>query len=463
MLALPLLSIWLAGLGLVNTALALSFSGLPYTTTEPVVRVLLGESSVQSFRSYKPEPIRLSGGPLWLPKRAWKIRALAVQNGIVLELEDADGYLTRARLNRSVALRLRCDNQQGIWLGKQLYRGEFYLQRSSTGIQVVNHVPVEAYLASVVGGEMPLNWPLAALQAQAIAARTYALYHRDADASHYDVKATIASQIYKGVKTEALSAQKAVATTKSLVLVHSGRLINAVFHSSSGGRTETSGQVWSRELPYLISVLDHDQHSPMHRWSALFSAERMQKLFRETAGLKSIEVLEASPSGRIRSVRVYGKYSSFILSGRKLRQRLGLKSTLVSLNLLSNNPSSKWVKLSQHHKPVPLLTSPQFGKVGMSSSQEEKRKNVRRRQSWHIPASPPLPLSILRSTPLSTNKAHPALLITGGGHGHGVGMSQWGAYGLAMRGANFRQILRHYYRGVEIIPYQNSLDSLPAL
>ena len=451
-----MLLIWLAGLA--GAAVVPPPPSILETPAETTIRVLLGDTPAQHFRSYGTNPIWVTGGPPWLPERARTIRALALQHGMALELEDADGYLMRAHLDRGVTLKLQSNDPHGIWLGKQRYRGELYLQRSSAGIQVVNRIPIETYLTSVVGGEMPADWPLAALQAQAVAARTYALYHRRR-AANYGIEATVSGQIYQGVESEALSTKKAVATTRSLVLVHSGNLIDAVFHSSSGGRTEASVHVWSSEMPYLVSVPDYDQHSPVHKWSVSFSADQLQSLFREIARFESIDVLETSPSGRVHSVRIQGKHSSTILSGQELRQRLGLRSTLVRFELMSDNQlANKQIQSNQMYTVIPSLMSLWHGTTtGIFPGQS--KSSLQAQHIWDKFAPLPLPSSSY-GLPLQTRSTQAVLLVKGRGYGHGVGMSQWGAHGLAKRGANFRQILRHYYRGIEVVPYQNSLDPI---
>jgi len=208
------------------------------------------------------------------------------------------------------------------------YRGVLQLRPDGTGLQVLNLIPLELYLPSVVGSEMPARWPAAALQAQAVAARTYALAQLKPAAS-YDLKATVASQAYLGVEAETESTRAAVAATRSQVLSFGGSLIDAVFHSSSGGSTENSGELWNRQLPYLVSVPDADDRSPWREWSLRFEPDQLRRAFRETAGASRIEVLATSSSGRVRRARVIGPAGSLDLSGAELRQRLGLRSTLV--------------------------------------------------------------------------------------------------------------------------------------
>ena len=210
-------------------------------------------------------------------------------------------------------------------MGGRRYRGVLRVSGRGGTLRVVNSLGVETYLASVVGSEMPHRWPLAALQAQAVAARTYALKQRSRGGA-WDVKATVASQVYRGVESETPSTRKAVASTRSLVLVHGGRLIDAVFHSSSGGVTEASGMVWRRQHPYLVSVPDHDQHSPVHRWEQWFDSAGLRQRLPETGGLQDVEVLSRSASGRVREARLRGPRGSLVLSGGELRKRWDSKA-----------------------------------------------------------------------------------------------------------------------------------------
>ena len=124
------------------------------------------------------------------------------------------------------------DPDPGLWLQQRRYRGRLQVRLEAGQLQVVNHVPLETYLSSVVGSEMPASWPLDALRAQAVAARTYALKARK-PATAFDLQATTASQMYKGVEAETPSTRAAVQDTRGLVLTYDDALIDAVFHSSS--------------------------------------------------------------------------------------------------------------------------------------------------------------------------------------------------------------------------------------
>ena len=259
---------------------------------EPQMRVLLLENTQLSLRSDGAQPLRVQG----LPGGERRPQRLQLSLQGTRLSANVDGR--SMALRPSTLLTVQNDDPRGIWLGSHRYRGVLRISGRGGRLRVVNSLGIETYLASVVGSEMPHRWPLAALQAQAVAARTYALKQRSRGGA-WDVKATVASQVYRGVESETPSTLQAVASTRALVLVHGGRLIDAVFHSSSGGVTEASGMVWRRQHPYLVSVPDHDQHSPVHRWEQWFNPSGLRQRLPETGGLQAVEVLSRSGSGRV--------------------------------------------------------------------------------------------------------------------------------------------------------------------
>jgi stage II sporulation protein D len=340
-----------------------------------------------------------------------------------------------------------------VGLGRRAYRGSLLVRPEGMGLLALNLISLESYLPSVVGSEMPARWPAAALRAQAVAARTYALA-QVRPAAPFDLKATVASQAYLGVEAETDSTRAAVAATRALVLRHGGALIDAVFHSSSGGSTENSGEIWNRQLPYLTSVPDRDDLSPWRQWTVRFDPDQLRRAFREIDGASRIEVLAASSTGRVRLARVTGPAGSLDLSGSELRQRLGLRSTLVRFHFEEPAP------------PVP------GGPGGITSATALAAAEAAGGRGAPGPPAPPPPLPPLGAAagprlggdgaggdrpgevlvPL-LSPPPPSLEVVGRGFGHGVGMSQWGAYALALRGKDYGDILRYYYRGAELVTY----------
>ena len=314
-----------------------------------------------------------------------------------------------------------------ILLQQRRYRGRLQLRRQGNSLQAINHIAVEAYLPSVVGSEMPASWPQSALRAQAVAARTYALRQRR-PGEPFDLQATVASQVYKGVDSETESTREAVAATRAQVLTYGGTLIEAVFHSSSGGSTEASGELWAQQLPYLVAVPDFDDQSPVRSWQERFEPDQLRQLFAETGGVQALSVSARSASGRVRELRIQGPLGAVSLTGAQLRKRLGLRSTWIELELIQSTGAPA------------LAAAPSVATEPLEPGDLS--------QVPPLPPPPP-PLSLSSPVPLA------ALLIRGRGFGHGIGMSQWGAYALARRGLAYNAILSHYYPGTQLDAYRD--------
>ena len=285
---------------------------------EPEVRVLVEEGT-----ALRVAPVE---GRLLL--QAANGRSLAaVAGGLTLRAEGAE--ISGLPSGAIAELWISPESPNGsLWLQQRRYRGRLQLL-----LQAINRLGIESYLPSVVGAEMPHQWPQEALRVQSVAARSYALRQLRPEAN-YDLKATVSSQVYRGLESETDSTREAVASTRSLVLTHAKRIIDAVFHSSSGGRTENSGEVWPRQVPYLKSVADYDQDSPVFRWTKQFDAAALLNSFRETGGVDSILPLKTTSTGRLTEVLVRGPQGDLRLSAAELRSRLGLRSTFVRFEVV---------------------------------------------------------------------------------------------------------------------------------
>ena len=375
---------------------------------EPVIRVLIKDSKKFRFRADSSFPLLVTG--IGYGEKKLSSLNLKVENGQMhWSAGSASSPWQAMAFDKKIIVRSL--DPRGIWLGKRRYRGDLRVRLKDKRLLAVNHLGIERYLFSVVGSEMPKEWPKAALKAQAIAARTYAL-KRLGKKPVFDINSTESTQVYLGMESETESTRKAVNSTRSLVLSYKGQLISAVFHSSSGGQTEASGSVWKYQLPYLISVRDYDQNSPKYQWEMTFSPEELKRIFFEVGSFQNIRIIETSKTGRILRAQVSGIKGNLSLSGKELRNRMNLKSTRAKFKFISYriNPK-KNMKLSLENN------------------------------------------SINRSSTFPLTSTNYLLSVKGFGFGHGVGMSQWGAHELAKRGSNYRQILRYYYRGIQIRPY----------
>ncbi|HAG84440.1 MAG TPA: sporulation protein [Cyanobacteria bacterium UBA12227] len=239
---------------------------------------------------------------------------------------------------RSGALSIEPTDNGYVWIGDRWYRGRTRLVATGGGLIAVNHVDLDQYLYSVLGSEMSVSWPQEALKAQAVAARSYALYKRsESKNSVYDVGDTTTWQVYKGLETEAQSTQMAVNATTGQVMTYGGQVILAVFHSSSGGHTENVEDVWSQPLAYLRGVPDYDVGAPVYQWTQNFSSTELSRRIGGVGTVTSMTPERTTPNGRIITMRVQGTGGTKRVSGNDLRKELGLRSTLFTV---SNTGSS---------------------------------------------------------------------------------------------------------------------------
>jgi SpoIID/LytB domain protein len=227
------------------------------------------------------------------------------------------------------------------------YHGTLVLRSNGSQVSVVNSLALDTYLRGVVPSESPSHWPLAALEAQAVAARSYAVYELRPNA-FYDLVPTTADQVYGGVAAEKPSSDKAVYATLGQVLTYGGTVARTYYSSSSGGRTEAVQDAWpgSAPIPYLRSVPDpYDTYSPHHDWGPyeLSGARLAARL-----GLGSpVEWLRVQRNEAWRVNSVDFRLASGALatrSGAQVARALHLLSTWFSVGQLQLSASSTRVQ-----------------------------------------------------------------------------------------------------------------------
>ena len=381
------------------------------------MRVLIGHGNKARFRADGDKYIFVKG----ISSNQSKIQSLnLIYSDSKVKYSINDKTNSWFELPKNFNLIIKNNDKRGIWFKNRRYAGELRVSLNDKKLHIINYLRLEKYLKSVVGSEMPKEFPLAALQAQAIAARTYALKLLGKK-KLFDVHSTQSSQVYLGLESETPKIKKAVKSTSSLALFYQNKLINSVFHSSSGGRTANSGQVWKYQLPYLRSVIDYDQNSPKYRWLKRFSSTELDKIFPEVGGLNGIKIIRKSNSDRVLEIRLYGSNGIKNISGRILREKLKLLSTKFDINLIFN----------QNNK-----------------SNELKYYNEKTKFNFDNKI-----IDDLAPQPLPLIPKYYFLEVIGSGSGHGVGMSQWGAKAMAEKGSSYREILKHYYTGIQIKSY----------
>jgi stage II sporulation protein D len=214
--------------------------------------------------------------------------------------------------------------------GKGTYRGKLKAKAGSGGLLVINPVTLDAYVKGVVPNEMPSSWPLAALEAQALAARSYAL--ATAGGGDFDVYDDTRSQVYGGKDSETARTNRATKRTAGEVVRDGKQVATTYFFSTSGGLTESVqyGFPGAAPVSYLKSVPDpYDGASPYHKWTVRYSQDqiesRLSGLF--SGKLRKVKVLKHGDSPRIVRARVVGSKGDSNVSGPQLQGQLSLKST----------------------------------------------------------------------------------------------------------------------------------------
>lgn len=219
--------------------------------------------------------------------------------------------------------------------GAKQFRGDLRIANVSGRVQLVNVVGLEDYLLGVVPGEMPKDWPLAALEAQAVAARTYAVGHV-LRGRPFDLYSDWRSQVYYGVAAEAPGPTRAVTETRGEILTYDGAAAQTFYFSSSGGRTVSALDAFGMDLPYLVSVDDPwDEVSPNHTWApqVLTGAQLAKRLGLESP-VADVAYVPGTPGkpAVLRLVAADGATADVRLAD--VRARLRLKSTGFRLGVL---------------------------------------------------------------------------------------------------------------------------------
>lgn len=274
------------------------------------------------------------------------------------------------------------------------YRGVLEIvQKPDNKFLVINAIELEQYLKGVLYHEVSHRWPMEAMKAQAVAARTYVLYQMKKNAKDdYDVTGDIYSQVYGGKSAERFRTNIAANRTRGEILVYANKLLPAYFHASCGGHTENARNIWGHNLPPLAGVVcSFCQSEPNFRWKRNFRSKDIQDKLNArgyTIGpISEIRILDRNESGRINNLMIISRNGSRVrIPGIKFRELIGPNT------VRSNNYE-----------------------VAMKGYYFD---------------------------------------LIGKGWGHGVGMCQWGAHRMAKERYDYDEILAFYYPGAEIVDYR---------
>jgi stage II sporulation protein D len=387
------------------------------STGVPVARILLARDAASVALS-ADGPFRVSyserGSSSDVLSRGGKVRVRWDEGNRVLVLLPGAESPVEHTLPLHIA---GTEGRAAISVDGKPYRGKIDLVRGNGGMLIINAVDIESYLRGVVPAEIGYleEKKMEAVKAQAVAARTYALKRLGTGKNkNYDLEATVADQVYKGKSAEQVLSDRAIVETAGVVAMHRGRLIDAYYSSTCGGRTAAIRDVWEKEnASYLRGVRDcargqseknqaYCRGSTYFEWTVTWTGDELHRtLSRSLPNVlgKSIDI------GEIKDIRIRGSHRCGRVKTLEIRTTGGTYRV--------KGDRVRWV-----------LRQPGNGNALWSAKFKIKVKRSRGRVSQ--------------------------VVATGQGFGHGVGMCQEGAIQMSREGIRYEDILKHYYPGIRL-------------
>lgn len=336
-----------------------------------------------------------------------------------------------------------------INVGSNAYRDDIEFYRSGSTLTGINVIDGEKYLYGVINSEMPSSWSKEAQKAQAVAARTY-MNQNKGKHNIYDICDNTHCQDYNGTKKETEAGIAAVNETKGLCAYYNDKLITAVYFSSDGGATLDGAQGWGNETPYLVGKKDIYEKE-CKEWTREFTYNELTNIC-SANGFNIGNVVSVSAeydnNGLVIALTFKGS------NGEKTVKNNNIRSVFSSSNggsLLSRNfIVASGATTVTNGQSVYVVGSDGGAKEAMSSvsAQNGNGQKGALGKSYMVESTDGAK-RIEAPTSVTTGK-NGVVTLTGKGFGHNVGMSQYGAKGMAEAGYNFKDILNFYYTGIEI-------------
>jgi stage II sporulation protein D len=335
---------------------------------------------------------------------------------------------------------------QPVYVNDRAYRGYIEVLRPpQSDMTVVNVLSMNEYLYGVVPREIEASSHEEALKAQAVAARTYAVTstgkHRDLK---FEICNTVDCQVYGGVSGEHANTTKAVVDTTGKIVTWQGSPALVFYFSSSGGYTEDVKNVWGSNYPYLISVEDKYESgkSYMYNWETTYTAKQIKDHLSASGAdigdVKSVSVTKMSAAGRAVEVTVVGSKDTKKYTNESCRYFLkNLYSQMYNIRATGGGGAAMNVSTvngSGTRSQIDITGKTAVSAEGVTS----------------LPASKGGLVVESGSGKSAFPTSGDTYIFSGKGWGHGVGMSQEGAKGMALQGYKYDEILKHYFPGCEV-------------
>lgn len=457
-------------------AVTLGFAVHAGAAQAPVVRVKLASTLTTAMIKPVQGEYQMVNGTTGLPLGIVKPGQICYvgKQGLTLKVSGLNPAVT-APQQGPIVLKPSGD-QKGciISLNNASYRGNLTVYNMEQGLMAVNTLPVEEYLYGVVGEEMGYGAPLEALKAQALISRSYALNKRGTDL-YADVSPDVSSQLYKGYvserKTGFTKVKQAVDATAGEVICYQGNIIDAVFHSNAGGYTECCENVWKEPHPYLRAVASPaDSYAQRHpqdakgwpantyEWSVTLTRTQLEECVSDWNAARPADGINIGDIQDIVISRTDRSGTRDTASGRATA--LTLVGTSGKKTITRDNIRS-FFRVGGKPLPSTLITNITFspgaaalgagGATGQVSGSSIKSVDASNKVTAPEPGTPKIYIVGKDDRTNTIPKQFTSITIKGRGYGHGLGLSQWGAMGMAVeQNASYQEIIKHYYTGVEI-------------
>lgn len=363
--------------------LFLIISSKLHAYSNPTIKVLLFKTS-QSVKIGSPSGlISVNHNIRFKNSRSVKIKP----NGKnTLLIDDVAALTSPLKLKSESNISVRKLNSRF----SRRYQGIIEVRPYKKGVYVINHLPIESYLAGVLNAEISTKWAIEVVKAQSVISRTFALYQMENRKKRlWHVTSGLSDQVYLGADIADKRGQHAIQQTGGIVVTYQGKLAQTFYHSNCGGVTEDAGALWKYSYPYLkVRNVPYGKSDPRFNWETRMSEAELKRVFRKL-GFKGEKITELtisdySPSGRVADIYLNGS-PKYAFKGKDFRRVAGYRKIQSLLFNISGIPGG--------------------------------------------------------------------VLFSGTGNGHGVGLSQWSAKEMAEKGYRYPDILEYFYQGTQLKQY----------
>lgn len=338
---------------------------------------------------------------------------------------------------------VRFESEGTIFYNNKEYRGAFEVRNNGDLFRIINIVGMSDYLSSLLGREMSSTWPLEALKAQAVCARNYALTIGGKHASYgFDICAEQHCQVYGGVASEAKSTRRAVEETEGVIVTYKDKVVPLYYFSCDGGYTEDSENVWVSAEGYLRGkkdVYENPEFAKLYNWEKTFTKEQVEEiLFNrgiDIGELKDIVIDEKSDNNGVIKLTFIGEKGEKSITKSSVRSYLSLNSNAFDIKKHTSEAEEEeetetevvhvWTSegIFPVSEPEYVLSADGLYELPYEKKVEVEEKDV----------------------------VYEKYTFEGHGWGHLVGMSQWGAYSMAVLGFDYKDILSFYFTDIEFV------------